>query len=80
MLITLKKLIDFAFSLSNMEEVINGVFLKPNEIIYYLNTDDLFELEKEILKEKGYPINNIKPSKEFELILYEINFKFKFKK
>jgi hypothetical protein len=79
MIITLKKIIDFAFSLANMEEVIDGVFSKPDEITYYLNDEELFNLEKEILKEKGYIINNIKPSKKFELLLYEIKFIFKLK-
>jgi len=71
---TLKEFVDFAFSLKEMDEVKNMAFPIPKSMTYVLSKTNHESIQKEILKEKNMPLDNI--DDEFELELYGINFKF----
>jgi hypothetical protein len=69
----LKEFVDFAFSLKEMEEVKKG-FPLPTSVIFTLEKRNHENLQKEIIKEKK--LSTIELVDEFELNLYDINFKF----
>lgn len=72
----LKNFVDFAYSMVNMDEVKNGNFVLPKEMIFDLNPSTHREIHKEIMNEvKVYQKNDL--DKEFEVEIFDINFKFK---
>ena len=72
-IVSLKEYVDFAFSIKEMEEVKKG-FPVPKSITFNLDKRNHEALQKEILREKNMPITDLVD--EFEVILYEIVFKF----
>ena len=72
-IVTLKEYVDFAFSLKEMEEVKKG-FPIPKSITFNLDKRNHEALQKEILREKNMPIVDLVD--EFEVILYDIVFRF----
>jgi len=75
----LKSFVDFAYSLANMDEVKNGKFILPKEIVFDLDENLHREIHDEIQKEKN-PSNNIDLNQEFEVEIFGVNFKFLEKK
>jgi len=71
----LKSFVDFAYSMVNMEEVKNGKFILPKELIFDLDNTSHIEIHKEIQKEKNKN-NDINLYQEFEVEIFGINFKF----
>ena len=58
-----------------MEEVVNGKFLLPKEIVFDLNKEDHLYIHKEIKEQKKeYNYENL--DQEFEIEIFGINFKF----
>jgi len=71
----LKKFVDFAYSLTNMDEVKNGKFILPKEIVFDLNDEYHVEVHKEIKEQKKeYNYDNL--DQEFEIEIFGVNFKF----
>jgi hypothetical protein len=70
----LKEFVDFAFSLKEMKEVTEKGFPIPTEIVFKLNKVTHESLQKEVLKEKNLPLTDF--SDEFDVEIYNINFKF----
>lgn len=71
----LKSFVDFAYSMVNMDEVKSGKFLLPKEIVYDLRDDLHREIHREIQREIKKD-NNTNLDQEFEVEIYDINFKF----
>jgi hypothetical protein len=71
----LKSFVDFAYSMVNMDEVKEGKFLLPKEIVYDLRDDLHREIHREIQREIKKD-NNTNLDQEFEVEIYDINFKF----
>jgi hypothetical protein len=71
----LKSFVDFAYSMVNMDEVKAGKFLLPKEIVYDLRDDLHREIHREIQREIKKD-NNTNLDQEFEVEIYNINFKF----
>ena len=72
-IVSLKEYVDFAFSIKEMEEVKKG-FPIPKSITFSLDKKNHEALQKEILREKNMPMMDLVD--EFEVVLYEIVFKF----
>jgi len=72
-IVSLKEYVDFAFSIKEMEEVKKG-FPIPKSITFMLDKKNHEALQTEILREKNMPITELVD--EFEVVLYEIIFKF----
>lgn len=72
-IVSLKEYVDFAFSIKEMEEVKKG-FPVPKSITFNLDKRNHEALQKEILREKNMPMIDLVD--EFEVVLYEIVFKF----
>ena len=72
----LKNFIDFAYSMTNMDEVKSGKFILPKEIIFNLNKRDIGTLHKEIKNEKK-EFNYENLDQDFDVDIFGINFKFK---
>jgi hypothetical protein len=73
----LKNIIDFAYSLTNMDEVKDGIFKLPKEITFELNKNQHMKIEREVLQQKGVTDRDITHFKEFDVSILGINFKFK---
>lgn len=72
----LKKFVDFAYSMTKMEEVVKGEFLLPKELIFELEENEHIKIHKRIKEEKNdYDYSNIK--QEFDVTIFDINFRFK---
>ncbi len=72
----LKNFIDFAYSMTNMDEVKSGKFILPTEIVFNLKKGDIGELHKEIKNEKKeFNYDNL--DQDFDVDIFGINFKFK---
>ena len=71
---TLKEFVDFAFSIKEMEEVKNNGFPIPQSLTFKLDERNHQSLQKEILKQKNMPIENLVD--EFETEMYGITFIF----
>lgn len=71
----LKNFIDFAYSMVNMDEVKNGNFILPSEMVFDLDVTTHRQIHKEIRDEK-YDYKNIDLDTEFEVDIFDINFKF----
>jgi len=72
----LKNFIDFAYSMTNMDEVKSGKFILPREIVFNLNKRDISTLHKEIKNEKK-EFNYENLDQDFDVDIFGINFKFK---
>lgn len=72
----LKNFVDFAYSMINMEEVKNGVFQVPQEIIFNLDPVTHRKIHKSIKKEKGSD-EYLNLEQEFDVEIFGITFKFK---
>ena len=72
-IVSFKEYVDFAFSLKEMEEVKKG-FPIPKSITFNLDKKNHESLQIEILREKNMPMTDLVD--EFEVILYEIVYKF----
>ena len=72
----LKNFIDFAYSMVNMEEVKSGKFKLPKEIVYELDGRIIERLHKEIKNEKK-EFNYENLNQDFDVDIFDINFKFK---
>lgn len=71
----LKNFVDFAYSMVNMEEVQNGSFSLPKEMVFNLNKNDHIRVHKKIKTEKGdQNLENLE--QDFEVAIFDINFKF----
>lgn len=72
----LKNFVDFAYSLVNMDEVKDGIFQLPEEIIYDLGRTDHIKIHREIKEEKGSDgPDNLE--QEFDVEIFDITFRFK---
>jgi len=72
-IVSLKEYVDFAISLKEMEEVKKG-FPIPKSIIFALDKKNHEILQVEILRQKNMPMIDLVD--EFEVVLYDIIFKF----
>jgi len=72
----LKNFIDFAYSMTNMDEVKSGKFKLPKEIVFDLSKRDISNLHKEIKNEKK-EFNYENLDQDFDVDIFGINFKFK---
>jgi hypothetical protein len=71
----LKNFVDFAYSMANMEEVREGRFLLPKEVVFDLEKEKHIRVHKEIKEQKNdFNFENI--NQEFEIEIFGINFKF----
>ena len=75
----LKSFVDFAYSLVNMDEVKNGKFILPKEIVFDLNKNTHREIHDDLQREKNQS-NKINLDQEFEVEILGVNFKFLEKK
>jgi hypothetical protein len=73
----LKNFVDFAYSLTNMEEVKDGTFKLPKEIVFELDKKQHMNIESEVLRQKGVDKIDITHFKEFDVSIFGVNFKFK---
>ncbi len=73
----LKNFVDFAYSLTNMDEVKDGVFKLPKEIVFELDKNQHMKIEKEVLLQKGVDSRDVTHFKEFDVFIFGVNFKFK---
>lgn len=73
----LKNFVDFAYSLTNMDEVRDGVFTIPKEIVFELNKSQHMKIEKEVLTQKGVDSRDMTHFEEFDVSILGVNFKFK---
>jgi|TARA_R110000803_G_scaffold25426_3_gene60802 hypothetical protein len=73
----LKNFVDFAYSLTNMDEVKNGIFKLPKEIVFELNKNQHLRLEKEVLNQKGIVGEGITHFNDFDVSIFDIIFRFK---
>jgi hypothetical protein len=71
---TLKEFVDFAFSLKEMEEVKKNGFPIPHSLTFKLDDRNHQALQKEILKQKEIPSQELVDV--FEMELYGITFIF----
>lgn len=71
----LKNFVDFAYSLVNMDEVKDGIFKLPKEIVYNLDKSNHTKIHREIKKEKeSENIDNLE--QEFIVDIFDIVFRF----
>ena len=72
----LKNFVDFAYSLNNMNEVKNGIFPLPEEIVFNLDKSTHVKIHKKIKEEKSdTDYNNL--DSEFDIDIFGVNFRFK---
>jgi len=72
----LKSFVDFAYSMVNMDEIKEGKFIIPKEIVFNLNDNLYKNIKKEVLTQKGIDEKGITPFNEFDVEIFDINFKF----
>jgi hypothetical protein len=72
----LKSFVDFAYSMVNMDEVKEGKFPLPKEIVFNLNSESHREIHREIQKEIKKDGRDTNLDQEFEVEIFNINFKF----
>ena len=72
----LKNFVDFAYSLVNMDEVKDGIFKIPKEIIYELDIDTHRRIHKEI-KENKDSKDVVDLDGDFTIQVFNITFNFK---
>jgi len=72
----LKSFVDFAYSMVNMDEVRDGKFILPKEIVFNINDNLHRNIEKEVLIQKGIDEKDITHFNEFDVEIFDINFKF----
>jgi acyl-ACP thioesterase len=72
----LKNFVDFAYSLINMDEVKDGVFQIPDEIVFDLGREKHVKIHEEIKKEKGSD-EYLNLEQEFDVEIFDITFRFK---
>jgi hypothetical protein len=73
----LKNFVDFAYSLTNMDEVKDGIFKLPKEIIFELDKTQHMRIEKEVLSQKGINEKDITHFNDFDVNIFDITFRFK---
>lgn len=71
----LKNFVDFAYSLVNMTEVKDGVFIKPSEMVFVLDSDTHRKIHVEIKIQKGDD-NMEDIDNTFDVEIFGVNFKF----
>lgn len=72
----LKNFVDFAYSLVNMEEVKEGTFKLPKEIVFELDESQHINIHREIKEEKK-ETNYENLNQEFDVDIFDITFRFK---
>ena len=72
----LKSFVDFAYSMINMEEVKDGKFKLPKEIVFELDDKLHKNIEKEVLEQKGIDEKDFTHFNEFDVEIFDVNFKF----
>jgi hypothetical protein len=72
----LKNFVDFAYSLVNMEEVKEGTFKLPKEIVFELDENQHINIHREIKEEKK-ETNYENLNQEFDVDIFDITFRFK---
>lgn len=72
----LKEYIDFAVTLTEMEEVKNNKFPLPSEIIFKLKKIEHAALQTQVHDAKGLNKDDFKHKKEFTVEIFGIDFKF----
>jgi hypothetical protein len=72
--IKIKNFVDFAFSLTEMDEVKKNGFPIPRDITFSLNKIPHENIQKEVMKQKNIIDGEL--SDVFEVVIYGINFKF----
>ena len=72
----LKNFIDFVYSMTNMDEVKNGKFILPKEIVFTVDKSQHISLHREIKNEKK-EFNYENLEQDFELTVFNVNIKFK---
>ena len=75
-MVKLKNFVDFAYTLVNMDEVQKNIFPVPKEITYILDESIHEDIEKEVLEQKGIDEKDFTNLNEFEVEIFDINFKF----
>ena len=71
----LKDVIDFAYSMTNMDEVKNGKFLLPKEIVFSVEKRLHEKLHRELRNEKKeFDYKNL--DNDFSLKVFDMNIKF----
>jgi hypothetical protein len=73
----LKNIVDFIYSLKNMDEVKGGNFFLPKEITFSLEESLHNKIHKQVLKEKN--VNTDDLNNDFEVLILDINIKFEVK-
>jgi hypothetical protein len=73
----LKNFVDFAYSLTNMDEVSSGVFKLPKEIVFELDKNQHMKIEKEVLQQKGIVSQDVTHFNDFDVRIFDIIFRFK---
>jgi len=71
----LKSFIDFVYSMVNMDEVKNGLFPLPKEMVFTLDKKRHALVHEKIKREKG-DLDNSNLNQEFEVSILDINLKF----
>jgi hypothetical protein len=72
----LKEYIDFAVTLTEMEEVKNNKFPLPSEISFKLNHFEHSALQVQVHDAKGLDRESLEHKKEFTIEIFGIDFKF----
>jgi len=71
----LKNFVDFAYSMVNMDEVKDGVFKLPKEMVFKLDKKSHNLVHEKIKREKG-ETDFSGLEQEFNVEIFDINFKF----
>lgn len=72
---SLKDFIDFTYSLVNMEEVTEGEFPKPKQIVFDLNKDEHEKIQYAVHQQKSDG-TEFKSEKEFFVEVFGVELKF----
>lgn len=73
--VELKNFVDFIYSLVTMDEIKDGVFVKPKEIVYELPEDTHRKIHIEVKQQKGDK-NFTDVDGDFEVDIFGVNIKF----
>lgn len=71
----LKNFVDFAYSLVNMSEIKDDVFIKPKEMVFVLDDETHKKIHVEIKTQKGDD-NMGDIDNTFDVEIFGVNFKF----
>ena len=72
----LKDYVDFLTSLVEMDEVKEGKFPLPKEIVYNVGLANHESLHREVLQHLGNPVNGVDLTETFEITILDVNLRF----